>query len=130
MPRRHAQPVLDVVALGRARLLARSGEATRIRQAFGFSHDDIAAGVGGLSASTEARWERGSLPRGQAGVRWGELLANLAQIDTEVTERQARIRDFARAHDEANASESEAIARAGGALHDRAAVEPEGDRWR
>ncbi len=68
-------PVLLLVL---ARQLAASGEARRRRIAAGLSYRETGDAVG-VSQSTILRWERGERsPRGDAAIRYGELLEQLA----------------------------------------------------
>jgi DNA-binding transcriptional regulator YiaG len=64
--------------LARARALAKSGDALRIRQRAGLSIRDL-AGELDVWPSTVNRWERGErVPRGEAALRWVALLLMLA----------------------------------------------------
>ena len=66
-----------LVDLSRTRDLARSGSARSIRMAAGLSLSEVGSAVG-VAESTVFRWEHGErAPRGEAGLRYGELLEAL-----------------------------------------------------
>lgn len=68
----------DLVALSKARRLARSGTARMIRSNAGISLAELAAGVG-VSPSTVFRWETGlRSPHGAAALRYVALLDRIA----------------------------------------------------
>lgn len=69
----------QVLALSRARSVARTGEARRIREAAQLSLAEVAAAIG-VDTSTVHRWETGDRrPRGDAAVRFIELLDELRE---------------------------------------------------
>jgi transcriptional regulator with XRE-family HTH domain len=69
-----------LLRVARARSLAASGEARRLRKAAGLSLQEIAGGVG-CSAVAVWRWENGErAPRGEAAARYAALLDQLAKL--------------------------------------------------
>jgi DNA-binding transcriptional regulator YiaG len=67
----------DLTALLRARRLATSGEAKRLRQRSALTQGELAAALG-VATSTVCRWERGERqPSGMAGARYGYALTAL-----------------------------------------------------
>jgi DNA-binding transcriptional regulator YiaG len=69
----------DILLLAKARQLAVSGEAQKIRDAAGLSLRDIAAAVG-VSQTTVWRWERGAqAPHGPGATAWALLLRDLQE---------------------------------------------------
>lgn len=63
--------------LSRARSLARSGEARRIRERARLTVREVAKGIG-VDPATVSRWERGmTVPRGDQAARWESLLIRL-----------------------------------------------------
>jgi DNA-binding transcriptional regulator YiaG len=69
----------DLLLLSRARQLAASGEAARIREKAGLHQTDVARTIG-VWASTVNRWESGKRkPHGKSGIRWARLLETLRQ---------------------------------------------------
>jgi len=65
------------VAVSRVRLLARTGEARRIRERSLLSVGEIAREIG-VSASSLSRWETGTTtPRASVALRWAEVLEQL-----------------------------------------------------
>jgi transcriptional regulator with XRE-family HTH domain len=70
----------DVLAAARARLLLASGEARRIRERAGASRRDVASAIG-ATPSAVGHWESGiRRPRSATAARYGELLAELAEL--------------------------------------------------
>lgn len=75
--------ILDVATV---RQLCRSGEARRLREAHGLSLADVGLGV---TAPPQAiwRWERGkNMPRRDACLRYGRVLAGLLDLSEWVGE--------------------------------------------
>ena len=69
----------QIVELGRLRLLLDMDTARSIRQTHKLSLAEVAASIG-VSPSTLHRWEAGQrTPRGQAALRYAELLARLSE---------------------------------------------------
>jgi transcriptional regulator with XRE-family HTH domain len=67
----------SLVALARARALCTSGAARAARLAAGLSLGEVGKALE-KAPSTIYRWEKGERqPRGEAGIRYGELLARL-----------------------------------------------------
>jgi transcriptional regulator with XRE-family HTH domain len=70
----------DVLVAARARMLLASGEARRIRERAGASRSDIADAIG-VKPAAIAHWEAGiRRPRTASAARYGELLAELADM--------------------------------------------------
>jgi DNA-binding transcriptional regulator YiaG len=68
----------DAIGLAIARRLCRNGQARELRVRADLSQGDVGASVGATHAAV-SRWERGQRrPTGDAGARYGELLAALA----------------------------------------------------
>jgi transcriptional regulator with XRE-family HTH domain len=68
----------QAVRISRARQLAESGRARRIRVKARLSLRELGAAVG-VGPNTVLRWERGDrVPRGDAALRYGEVLEQLA----------------------------------------------------
>lgn len=75
----------DLDDLLRARELARSGEARRLRLAAPLSLGEMARAVG-VSVATVSRWEAGERqPTGEGAVRWARRLARLAELEAART---------------------------------------------
>jgi DNA-binding transcriptional regulator YiaG len=71
----------QVLDLARARRLARTGDARRIRQGAGLSLADV-AGVVGVDVSTLSRWETGDRrPMGRPAVAYARLLEKLSEAN-------------------------------------------------
>jgi DNA-binding transcriptional regulator YiaG len=69
----------ELLLLSKARHLASTGEAGRIREKAGLHQTDIARTVG-VRASTVNRWESGQRkPHGKGAIRWARLLETLRQ---------------------------------------------------
>jgi transcriptional regulator with XRE-family HTH domain len=67
----------EVILLSKARELAASGEAARIRKRSRLHQTDVARAAGVLP-STVSRWEAGErVPHGKAAVRWARVLERL-----------------------------------------------------
>ena len=68
------------VEIAQARELVRSGRAQAIRERNHLSRSEIARGVG-VHEATVGRWESGTRePRGEAAIRLGRLLHELAKV--------------------------------------------------
>lgn len=75
-----ALDMITAPAIAVARRLAANGTARQIRLAAGLSLYDVARDVG-VRAGTVSRWETAQrVPRGEAAVRWAELLRDLAAL--------------------------------------------------
>lgn len=73
-------PEEELLKVARARRIARSGEAKRIRRDAGVSARELGLAIG-LSENAIFRWESGDRsPRGKAAVAWIDLLDKLAQL--------------------------------------------------
>jgi DNA-binding transcriptional regulator YiaG len=72
-----------VLAAAKARTLLASGEARRIRERVGASRSDVASAIGATPGAV-AHWETGiRRPRSATAARYGELLAELADLAEE-----------------------------------------------
>lgn len=72
--------------LARIRELCMSGEARTTRLAARVSLSEMGADAG-VSTATIHRWETGQrLPRGEAAVRYGQLLRRLRRINEEAAD--------------------------------------------
>lgn len=71
-------PVVDVIALTEARDACLDGTAKETRLSAGLSLAEVARAVGVVGPTTVLRWENCERrPRGEPGVRYGELLRAL-----------------------------------------------------
>jgi DNA-binding transcriptional regulator YiaG len=77
------EPANDALFIALVRRLIKDGSAQRIREEAQLSLGDVGRALGGVTASTVMRWERGSLPRSGMAIRYGQLLARLADLDAE-----------------------------------------------
>jgi DNA-binding transcriptional regulator YiaG len=69
----------ELLILGRARRLAKSGEARAMRERAGLRQGLVAQSIG-MHQSRLNHWEAGRrMPHGPAGVRYGRLLDALAE---------------------------------------------------
>ncbi len=72
--------VEQVVALAELRRKCRTGEARRIRIEAGVSQSEAGAPAG-VGPAVVSRWENGErAPRGEAALRYAELLDDLAAL--------------------------------------------------
>lgn len=98
------EPSSDFELLAEARYLAATGEARRIRHAVGATVTEIAEQVGRTHA-TVSRWENGlRTPRGDAGVKYGELLRKMRKAAKRATVAEIRAAAKAKAAREAAAA--------------------------
>lgn len=75
----------EALALVQVRSDLRSGRARAIREAAGLSQAEIARPIG-VERATVALWEQHRrIPRGDAALRYAELLRRLAALDGEVS---------------------------------------------
>jgi DNA-binding XRE family transcriptional regulator len=71
---------MDSPSLALARRLLANGQAQALRQEAGVSRAAVARDVG-VDPSTVGRWENGRrLPRGEVGLRYCAVLAELLQV--------------------------------------------------
>lgn len=73
-----------IVQLANARRRVRDSKTARdIRIRAGLTEEDMAQALG-VTQSTISRWEGGSRqPRGDAAIRWAELLAKLERVNAD-----------------------------------------------
>lgn len=70
----------DLALIAWARKAAEDGQARAIRERAGLTQLELAEVIGTTEASV-SRWESAArLPRGELGLRYGQLLAELAAI--------------------------------------------------
>ena len=80
----------DLVRLANVRAATHAGAARSLRLAAGLSLREVAANVG-VGVSTVYRWENGERrPRGEAAIRYGELLEVLAERPRRRTKERRR----------------------------------------
>ena len=72
----------ELLLLAFVRRACRTGEARRIREAAGISRSEV-AGVLGVDSTSVLKWEAGErVPRTALGLRYGELLEGLRDVDS------------------------------------------------
>jgi DNA-binding transcriptional regulator YiaG len=80
----------DAVRLAKARRLAASGTAERLRRGARLTLHDVARASGGVSHVTIMRWEKHArTPTGEAALRWLDLMEKLDAAFGESPDEEA-----------------------------------------